>query len=165
MLSQEHSRKSYYQSPQGLIELEHSDQSLIKLRFIDEQKNLTESLSKDSLKDWLDAYFRGEQIAADFEWMAEGSEFERSVWNEVMKIPAGETRSYADIARALGDPNLTRAVGKANGSNPILLLIPCHRVIASNGDLTGYSGGIERKARLLDHERKFWGIQKALFDE
>ena len=75
------------------------------------------------------------------------------MWRELRKIPLGETRSYADIARAVGDPNATRAVGTANGKNPIAVLVPCHRVIRSDGTLGGYAGGLDRKKKLLAAEK------------
>jgi methylated-DNA-[protein]-cysteine S-methyltransferase len=81
-----------------------------------------------------------------------GTEFERQVWAELRRIPAGVTRSYGDIARTLGDINLSRAVGTANGRNPIAIVVPCHRVIGADGSMTGYGGGIARKEWLLRHE-------------
>jgi AraC family transcriptional regulator of adaptative response/methylated-DNA-[protein]-cysteine methyltransferase len=81
-----------------------------------------------------------------------GTAFQEAVWRELRKIPLGETRSYADIARAVGDPNATRAIGTANGSNPVAVLVPCHRVIRSDGTLGGYAGGLERKKKLLAAE-------------
>lgn len=83
-----------------------------------------------------------------------GTAFQRSVWALVSQIPSGETKTYSDIANLLGNPKLVRAVGNAIGRNPVLLLIPCHRVIGSSGSLTGYAGGLERKFRLLDHENR-----------
>ena len=82
----------------------------------------------------------------------QGTEFRKSVWKELMNIPFGRTISYGELAKRLGDPLLTRAVGTANGANPISIIIPCHRVIGANGHLTGYGGGIVRKRWLLDHE-------------
>ena len=81
-----------------------------------------------------------------------GTDFQRSVWDQLLTIPAGETRSYADLARALGNPNATRAVGAANGQNPVAILVPCHRVIASDGTLGGYAGGLPLKQALLAGE-------------
>ena len=81
-----------------------------------------------------------------------GTKFQLSVWAELINIPYGKTISYGELAKRLGDPNMSRAVGTANGSNPISIIIPCHRVIGANGHLTGYGGGIERKRWLLDHE-------------
>ena len=91
-----------------------------------------------------------------------GTAFQEAVWRELRKIPAGETRSYADIAAAIGDPKATRAVGTANGSNPIAVLVPCHRVIRSDGTLGGYAGGLDRKRKLLAAEGAGWKEQGSL---
>ena len=91
-----------------------------------------------------------------------GTAFQERVWAELRKIPPGETRSYADIAAAIGDPKATRAVGTANGSNPVAVLVPCHRVIRSDGSLGGYAGGLERKRKLLEAEGATWKEQAAL---
>jgi methylated-DNA-[protein]-cysteine S-methyltransferase len=82
----------------------------------------------------------------------EGTDFQLSVWNALRKIPHGETRSYGEIARQIGNPRAVRAVGLANGSNPVAIVVPCHRVIGANGTLTGYGGGLEKKNWLLKHE-------------
>jgi len=97
-------------------------------------------------------YFAGQRREFDLPLAPRGTPFERSVWDELRRIPFGETRSYADIARALGKPAATRAVGRANGANPIPIVVPCHRVIGSNGSLTGFGGGLDTKARLLELE-------------
>jgi methylated-DNA-[protein]-cysteine S-methyltransferase len=103
----------------------------------------------------LGAYFAGDVAAIDgLPVAAEGTEFQRAVWRSLCDIPAGETRSYADIARSIGRPRAVRAVGLANGANPIALVVPCHRVIGASGALTGYGGGLDRKRWLLDHERR-----------
>jgi AraC family transcriptional regulator of adaptative response/methylated-DNA-[protein]-cysteine methyltransferase len=91
-----------------------------------------------------------------------GTAFQEAVWRELRKIPAGETRSYADIAAAIGDPKATRAVGTANGSNPVAVLVPCHRVIRSDGTLGGYAGGLDRKRKLLAAEGAGWKEQGRL---
>lgn len=98
-------------------------------------------------------FFAGELTAIDSIPVAMGgTRFQRKLWNELRRIPPGTTTTYAKLARVIGHPNACRAVGSANGANPISIVIPCHRVIASNGALTGYGGGIERKQRLLEHE-------------
>jgi methylated-DNA-[protein]-cysteine S-methyltransferase len=102
--------------------------------------------------DELDAYFAGERTAFDVPFEPRGSAFERRVWDLLLEIPFGETRSYGDLARHLGDVGLARAVGVANARNPIPIIVPCHRVIGSDGSLTGYGGGLERKRILLDLE-------------
>ena len=91
-----------------------------------------------------------------------GTAFQEAVWQELRKIPLGETRSYADIARAIGEPGAMRAVGTANGSNPVAVLVPCHRVIRSDGTLGGYGGGLENKRKLLAAEGASWKEQQAL---
>jgi len=99
------------------------------------------------------AYFAGEIDAlTGIQVEAAGTSFQRTVWQALLRIPAGRTLTYGQLARQLGNPTATRAVGLANGSNPISLIIPCHRVIGANGSLTGYGGGLHRKQWLLQHE-------------
>lgn len=99
------------------------------------------------------AYFAGDLHAVDgVRVLAEGTDFQRAVWSALREIPCGETRSYAEIARRIGQPSAVRAVGLANGANPINIVVPCHRVIGADGSLTGYGGGIRRKRWLLSHE-------------
>jgi methylated-DNA-[protein]-cysteine S-methyltransferase len=97
----------------------------------------------------LSAYFAGKLRDFTLDVAPEGTEFQRSVWRELQRIPYGETISYAQLARRIGNPNAVRAVGLANGSNPISIVIPCHRVIGSNGSLVGYGGGLPIKQALL----------------
>ena len=101
------------------------------------------------LKEQLEAYAAGCRNAFDIPFRLHGSPFEQRVWAALQRIPFGETRSYGQLAAALGDPNLSRAVGRANGANPVSVLVPCHRVIGANGTLTGYAGGLAMKERLL----------------
>ena len=111
---------------------------------------------------WLDAYFAG--VTADgsrIPLALHGNDFERRVWERLRAIPAGQTRSYGDIAAELGIRNGARAVGLANGANPVSIIVPCHRVIGSNGTLTGYGGGLDRKQWLLEHERR-WSAEPTL---
>ena len=97
-------------------------------------------------------YFAGKRQRFDLELAPKGTPFQLAVWNALLEIPYGDTISYAELARRIGKPSAVRAVGAANGANPIPVIIPCHRVIGSNGTLTGYGGGIERKQWLLAHE-------------
>ncbi len=97
-------------------------------------------------------YCAGERTEFDLELAPRGSEFQRSVWNALLAIRYGETRSYGEIAHAIGRPTAARGVGAANGSNPIALIVPCHRVIGADGSLTGYGGGLPLKRALLAHE-------------
>lgn len=105
-------------------------------------------------KSQLAAYFAGELRHFDLDLAPEGSPFQQRVWAELQNIPYGETLSYGELARRLGDPKASRAVGLANGKNPLSIIVPCHRVIGADGSLTGYGGGLERKRWLLDHEAK-----------
>ncbi len=107
--------------------------------------------------DELERYFAGERVNFSCALDMYGTPFQLSVWQELCKIPYGEIRTYSDIARAIGRPEAVRAVGAANGANPIAMIVPCHRVVASNGALTGYGGGLPTKAWLLQLE----GIQVA----
>lgn len=102
----------------------------------------------------LEEYFRGERTTFDLELAPEGTPFQLRVWEQLLAIPFGETRSYGEIARAIGQPEAARGVGAANGSNPIPIVIPCHRVIGASGALTGFGGGLDTKRWLLDHERQ-----------
>ena len=104
------------------------------------------------LRRQLAEYFAGERREFDLTLAPEGTPFERSVWEELRRIPFGETRSYGEIARAIGRPDAFRAVGRANGANPIPIVVPCHRVIGADGSLTGFGGGLEAKSRLLEIE-------------
>ena len=100
----------------------------------------------------LDEYFAGNRREFELELELLGNSFERQVWQQLLEIPYGETASYGEVARAIGAPDAPRAVGLANGRNPIAVIVPCHRVIGANGSLTGYGGGLERKRLLLDLE-------------
>ena len=102
----------------------------------------------------LDAYFQGELERFDLLLAPEGTAFQQNVWHELSNIPYGRTISYGELARRIGNPKASRAVGLANGSNPIPIIIPCHRVIGSNGKLTGYGGGLAIKEKLLALEKK-----------
>jgi len=103
-------------------------------------------------REQLDAYFAGRLTIFDLPLAASGTPFQERVWAELRSIPFGRTASYGELARRLGEPKAVRAVGSANGRNPISIIVPCHRVIGASGDLTGFGGGIERKRWLLEHE-------------
>ncbi|MBT2469494.1 methylated-DNA--[protein]-cysteine S-methyltransferase [Streptomyces sp. ISL-66] len=100
----------------------------------------------------LTAYFAGALTEFDLPVRLEGTDFQRSVWEQLVRIPYGQTWSYGELAARLGKPNASRAVGLANGKNPVGIIVPCHRVIGSSGSMTGYGGGIDRKVRLLAFE-------------
>ncbi len=109
------------------------------------------------------AYGRGERVRFDLALAPTGTAFQRAVWAALVEIPLGETRSYGQLAAALGRPTASRAVGAANGANPIMLVVPCHRVIGADGGLTGFGGGLPLKARMLEFERAQAGAQRRLF--
>lgn len=151
------------QSPIGTVAITGSDAGIAALVFLDETQP-----ASDNIPDWLRAcaaqwadYFAGQRREFDLPLDLQGTAFEKQVWAELLKIPFGETRSYLQIAEALGDKNAVRAVGSANGKNPVSVIVPCHRVIGSDGSLTGYGGGVWRKAWLLEHEG--FPIQRRLF--
>ena len=102
----------------------------------------------------LEEYFAGQRRNFDLPLGLEGTSFQRQVWEALLDIPFGETTSYGKLASEIGRPTAARAVGMANGSNPVSIIVPCHRVVGSNGSLTGYGGGLDRKQRLLDMERQ-----------
>ena len=110
----------------------------------------------------LEAYFAGTLTAFDVQLALEGTDFQRHVWDRLREIPYGETISYGELARRVGRPGAYRAVGLANGRNPVALIVPCHRVIGADGSLTGYGGGLARKRWLLEHEAAHVSSQPAL---
>jgi methylated-DNA-[protein]-cysteine S-methyltransferase len=110
----------------------------------------------------LNEYFAGERTDFTLPHTAEGDQFDKQVWQELMQIPYGETRSYGQVAETLGDRTLAKAVGAANARNPICVIVPCHRVIGADGSLTGYAGGLERKAFLLALENPARAVQPSL---
>jgi len=106
----------------------------------------------------LDAYFRGELTSFDLPLALDGTRFQRCVWAALQSIPYGQTISYGDLARRIGQPSASRAVGLANGRNPVAIVVPCHRVIGADGSLTGYGGGMDRKRFLLALEQRASGL-------
>lgn len=117
----------------------------------------------EEVSEQLDAYFAGELRDFDLPLHLAGTPFQRSVWAELRRIPYGETRTYGELAEHLGKPGASRAVGLANGRNPVGIIVPCHRVIGASGSLTGYGGGLDRKQRLLAFENGAHAGAPALF--
>lgn len=147
------------ESPVGLLTLAGRDGRLMHLRMVDQTYEPSrEGWENDDTAfpeavDQLSAYFAGERTDFVLELDMVGTQFQRRVWEALQTIPYGETRSYGEIARQIGSPSASRAVGLANGHNPIGIIVPCHRVIGANGSLTGYGGGLDRKRALLELER------------
>ncbi|MDX2597050.1 MULTISPECIES: methylated-DNA--[protein]-cysteine S-methyltransferase [Streptomyces] len=147
-------------SPYGLLTLVADDGVLCGLymtgqrhRPVEETFGMPDAAPFAEAEEQLAAYFAGELTRFTLELRLHGTPFQRSVWEQLTRIPYGETRSYGELAVALGSPGASRAVGLANGRNPVGIIVPCHRVIGAGGSLTGYGGGLDRKRRLLDFER------------
>lgn len=157
-------------SPIGLLTLAGRGGVLTNLRMVDQTY-------EPSRTDWspdpeafapaveeLGAYFAGELTDFAIELDLLGTEFQRRVWRALLTIPYGQTRSYGEIAEQIGAPAAARAVGLANGHNPIAIIVPCHRVIGASGSLTGYGGGLDRKRTLLELEKQRTSMNLTLFD-
>ena len=149
-------RFTYYDSPLGTVTLQANEQGLLGVWFETHTTKPEDlGIQEDSfpifqsVKEQLERYFAGDAVQFDVPIAAKGTPFQQSVWHALTTIPYGETWSYAQLADAIGNPKAVRAVGLANGKNPVSVIVPCHRVIGKNGKLTGYAGGIERKQRLL----------------
>ncbi|RDL44973.1 DNA-3-methyladenine glycosylase 2 family protein [Marinomonas piezotolerans] len=144
----------YLQSPCGLIHIQATEEGITAIRFVEASSAPSSNPSELTIEAGrqLDAYFAGQLTVFDLPLAAQGTPFQQNVWQALCAIPFGETRSYQDIANAIDNPKGVRAVGLANGKNPISIVVPCHRVIGRNGKLTGYAGGLERKAALLTLE-------------
>jgi methylated-DNA-[protein]-cysteine S-methyltransferase len=147
-------------SPVGDLTVVAHDEAVAGLYFdgqrrrpsVEELGERTESALLDEVRRQLGEYFDGDRRAFDLPLAPHGDEFDQRVWALLPTIPYGETRSYGDLARQLGDVSLAQAVGAANGRNPLCVLVPCHRVVGADGSLTGYAGGLDRKRFLLDLE-------------
>lgn len=144
-----------YDTEIGTIKISENDRKIIGLGFSDLKKENeiekeTNSIRKTYLQ--LKEYLSGKRKNFDIEIEMIGTEFQKKVWKELLNIPYGETRSYKDIATAIGNKKACRAVGNANNKNPIAIIVPCHRVVGSNGSMTGYAGGIDIKEKLLKIE-------------
>lgn len=144
---------AYYSSPVGELEIQSQGDAITLvgfLRAIKKPEHRTPII--EACIQELDEYFFGGRKSFDVKIELHGSEFQLNVWNKLIEIPFGKTTYYADIATKVGDINAVRAVGLANGQNPVAIIVPCHRVIGKDGSLVGYGGGLERKIWLLKHE-------------
>jgi methylated-DNA-[protein]-cysteine S-methyltransferase len=145
---------AWIHSPIGTLKLEGDEQGLSAVSFIDEDIPETTVISEvliDACRQ-LQEYFRNERTSFALQLNPQGTNFQKKVWQELETIAFGKTISYLSMAKKLGDPKVIRAAASANGKNPISIIIPCHRVIGSDGSLTGYAGGLSRKKWLLEHE-------------
>ncbi len=145
----------YIETPLGIASISGNEDGITAVSVTKESQNNPSANIPDYLRDTvnqLQEYFKGERTAFELKLNPQGTEFQKKVWQELLKIPFGKTLSYLDIAKRLGDPKTIRAAASANGKNPLWIIVPCHRVIGSDGSLTGYAGGLWRKKWLLEHE-------------
>lgn len=154
--------KTYYESPPGLIEIIANDTGVTSILFVKKKtgRNKNNEHTTECLKQLHD-YFNKERKTFSVPLDLIGTDFQKKVWNELLNIPYCKTISYLQLAIRLGDKKCIRAAGTANGRNPVSIIVPCHRVIGSNGDLVGYGGGLDKKKFLLEHEGVL--IQQELF--
>lgn len=149
-----------FKSPIGLLKICEEKEKIIKLSLLQEKSDITYSSKYTKHSDLLyeaykqiNEYFMGRRREFDLPLNYTGTTFQQQVWNQLQTIPYGETRSYKDIAVGIGNPKAVRAVGQANNQNPIMIMIPCHRVIHKNGNIAGFAYGTEVKKYLLDLEK------------
>jgi|SRR5690554_1010419 len=153
-------------SPLGKIEVNGDNSGIVSVIFLDSEEVIISETIPNELIDaatQLKEYFKGERKEFNLKLSPKGTDFQQKVWKELEKIPYGKTVSYQQIANNLGNPKVIRAAASANGKNPISIVIPCHRVIGSDGSLTGYAGGLHRKKWLLEHENP--SPQQTLFQD
>ena len=145
---------TYLNSPIGTLEIKGDENGLSSVHFSDSEKKSTSTIPKvlQPVVIQLQEYFEGKRTEFNLKLNPIGTSFQKEVWKQLVKIPFAKTVSYQEIANRLGNPKVIRAAASANGKNPIAIIIPCHRVIGSDGSLTGYAGGLHRKKWLLDHE-------------
>ena len=143
-----------YESTFGWIRMDYQGDVLLRLRTVDQtgDRGLRTPLTDEAFRQ-LQEYFAGERQRFELPYELRGTDFQKKVWAALETIPYGQTRSYGDIARMVGSSKAVRAVGAANGKNPMWIVVPCHRVVGADGSLTGYAGGIEMKKRLLELEQ------------
>lgn len=149
--------KTTVETPIGYLELTSDPQFLLSVSFADTliiSSDFQPEILKESVLQ-INEYFDGKRKEFNLSLQPTGTDFQNKVWEQVKKVPFGATASYLDIAIKTGSKNNTRAVGLANGKNPIPIIIPCHRIIGTNGKLTGYAGGLDRKKWLLQHEMRY----------
>lgn len=145
--------KTYYDSPIGYLEIQGTEQEILSITFVEQKCENEEIPLLMECCNQIDEYFRGIRKEFTINLILKGTEFQRKVWNELIKIPFGDTLTYKGIAQLVGNINAVRAVGSANSKNTLSIIVPCHRVIGSDRALRGYAGGIWRKEWLINHEK------------
>jgi len=145
---------SHLDTPLGWVRIEADDRAITAIGFVDAPDNhYSDNALTRLAADQLRTYFNGERTDFDLPLAPKGTDFQKAAWQALRQIPYGETRYYAEQAGLIGKPSAVRAIGAANGANPIAIVVPCHRVIGKNGQLTGYAGGLDKKAWLLAFEQ------------
>lgn len=147
--------QNYYDSfktPIGMMEITATQDAVTSIHFVDDVQRKNKNAVTDLAKQQLLEYFSGTRKAFDIPMAAAGTDFQKQVWGALEKVSYGDTCAYVDIANEIKNPKAVRAVGSANGKNPMTIVVPCHRVIGRDGSLTGYASGTKRKAWLLEHE-------------
>ena len=147
--------QNYFDTPLGIMEVSASDEAVKSVYFVDKAAVNKENRLTKLAKEQMCEYFSGERRYFDLPLSAAGTDFQKLVWNALSTIDYGATCAYSDVAHQIENPKAVRAIGAANGRNPLTIIVPCHRVIGRDGSLTGYAGGTKRKAWLLKHERRF----------
>ena len=146
--------QAYLDSPLGSLLLQGDADGIQKLSVVEDPQDPSAEIPAElqSAAQQIHEYFQGQRSIFDLKLNPQGTSFQKQVWTQLAEIPFGKTATYMDMAKRLGDPKSIRAAASANGKNPIMIIIPCHRVIGSDGSLTGYAGGLWRKKWLLEHE-------------
>jgi methylated-DNA-[protein]-cysteine S-methyltransferase len=144
----------HFDSPLGLMQITASEYAVKSIHFVDTVMPIEVNSITNISKQQLLAYFDGSREKFDLPLDTQGTVFQRAVWTALSRIAYGQTCTYGDIAKQIGNPKSMRAVGLANGKNPMTIVVPCHRVIGANGKLIGYASGTDKKAWLLSHERE-----------
>ncbi len=152
-------QQSYFDTPLGPVLITADEHHILSVLVMDSRDPIEESETDPirRCKQQLQEYFDGQRKTFDLPLAQEGTPFQQKVWQQLTAIPFGQTITYMQLAKALGDPKSIRAAGTANGKNKLWIIVPCHRVVGSDGKLVGYAGGLHRKKWLLDHEAKMSG--------
>ena len=156
---------TYLQSPIGIMEITGTEKFILSVEFTMDEYESSKDLPEVVVqcKKELEEYFSGKLREFSVKTRAKGTPFQKKVWKQLLKIKYGDTSTYLSIARKTGDEKAIRAVGSANGKNPVAIIVPCHRVISEDGKLTGYAGGMWRKQWMLEHEGNVSGKNPTLF--
>ncbi|KAF2518926.1 methylated-DNA--[protein]-cysteine S-methyltransferase [Flavobacterium salilacus subsp. salilacus] len=156
-------KQAYIKTPLGITAIEGDNDGISKITVLDENVTISDTIHTELQEavNQLEEYFSGSRNHFTFKINPQGTDFQKKVWNALLQIPYSKTTSYQQLSIQLGDVKAIRAVASANGKNPLWIVVPCHRVIGSDGSLTGYAGGLWRKKWLLEHESP--PIQQSLF--